>query len=159
MLLFGYQENQKVETERSKFLEKLKSEIAYNQFITDDLIKYNKKLRELDEYNYKLNIGVKNEESGLTMTKNYKNLYQFNLLLQAFENNIIFDFLTEKEAANLKYSIFWNKELNEFITKFWDEKRQDQIHSFDNLSFVIGEQRLSLSDLSGKLKSVDSKIK
>ena len=93
------------------------------------------------------------------MTKNYKNLYQFNLLLQAFEENVSFDFLSEKEAADLKYSIFWNKELNEFITKFWDEKWQDQRRSFDNLSFVIGEQQLSLSDLSKKLKVVGSKIK
>ncbi|MBW1737614.1 MAG: hypothetical protein JRJ69_08685 [Deltaproteobacteria bacterium] len=125
---------------------------------TDDLIRYYKDLKKLDEYNYKLNIGVKDGKSGGSVVKNYKNLFQFNLLLKAFENNMIYEFLSEKEAADLRYSILWNKELNEWISKFWAEKLKDSRKSFDNLSLVVGEHELSLSDMSKQLKLIDSKI-
>lgn len=156
--LFKYQENKKAEIERTEFLTKLKSEVTYNLFITDDLIRYYKDLKKLDEYNYKLNIGVKDGKSGGSVVKNYKNLFQFNLLLKAFENNMIYEFLSEKEAADLRYSILWNKELNEWISKFWAEKLKDNRKSFDNLSLVVGEHELSLSDMSKQLKLIDSKI-
>jgi len=156
--LFKYQENKKVELEMTEFLIKLKSEITYNLFITDDLIRYYKDLKKLDEYNYKINIGVKDDKSSVSIVKNYKNLFQFNLLLKAFENNMIYEFLSEKEAADLRYSILWNKELNEWISKFWDEKLKNSRKSFDNLSLVVGEHELSLSDMSKQLKLIDSKI-
>ena len=156
--LFKYQENNTAEMEKTEFLTKLKTEITYNLFIANDLIRYYKDLKDLDEYNYKLNIGVKDDKSGASVVHNYKNLFQFNLILKAFENNMIYEFLSEKEAADLKYSILWNKKLNEWISKFWDEKLKNSRKSFDNLSLVIGEHKLSLSDMSKQLKVIDSKI-
>lgn len=71
---------------------------------------------------------------------------------------MIYEFLSKKEAANLRYSILWNKELIEWISKFWNEKLKNRRESFDNLSAVVGEHAMSLSDMSKHLKIIDSKI-
>ena len=76
-----------------------------------------------------------------------------------FENGLIYELLDEKEAANLNYSILENKELIEWISNFWNERLKDERSSYHNLSIIVGQHEMMLSDMTKQLKNIESKIR